>query len=877
MNDRTASSEPQYNAESRRADLRRADLGLPTATKRWGLALSGGGIRSATFSLGVLQALARAQAPTGGAVEGEQGGEGLGRRLLARFDYLSTVSGGGYIGAFFTSLFIPGRLSQREAGPGDADLHPTQSPRAAAQQAYAVLDYEPPERIHSSADYARGPAGRGPLGWLRENGRYLSPAGGGDLFYVLATTLRNLLSVHFVIGMPLLGLLALMALLKLALGVSLWWLPTVWSGAAVLPLLAAYWLACPRTSQHEPVRLLNPSSLVMTTVCLVLTGSAWGAVAMGWPVSFRLGLAAGSTVLALALVAFVFQALTLPHRPHNNGEDNSVRNYRIQMTRALAQQLMVLLGLLALAGIDSLTQWAFDGMAGLQWTEIAAAGLGPVLIALVRKVAAFSDQKTLPVWVGRLPVGLIAGGVGAAIFVCVAVGWNLLVQWVAAQAIAQSQAVAIGSLAALAFAALLLAFATGRFMGFINLSSLQSFYASRLARAYLGASNGLRYRYAGQRGTPLLSVSDAIKGDDLPLAEFYSAHCAPLHLINVTLNITVDPAEQLVQRDRKGKPLCVAPGIPGNGQGEGVSFILDGVYRQRLAPSLRESELNQPLSLSYWMGTSGAAFTTGLGRATCLGTSLAFGLANIRLGTWWPSAFADRNARGGSLRPGQAPQRRTLSWWASRAFKAQTYLMYELTAHFHGLRREYQYLSDGGHFENTAVYELLRGPRGIELILACDNGCDPSYRFDDLANLIRLARIDQAVELEVDAGIASEAELAPYFATPESFATPIAGPDRRCAVLLNAFSMDEAGARRFQARILVLKPRVIAGLPADVYNYAALNRAFPNESTADQFFNEAQFESYRQLGLHIGQTLFGGSEGQHPAAQALWRYLEKPL
>lgn len=140
-----------------------------------------------------------------------------------------------------------------------------------------------------------------------------------------------------------------------------------------------------------------------------------------------------------------------------------------------------------------------------------------------------------------------------------------------------------------------------------------------------------------------------------------------------------------------------------------------------------------------------------------------------------------------------------------------------------------------------------------------------------------MARIDQAVELEVDAGIASEAELAPYFATPESFATPIAGPDRRCAVLLNAFSVDEAGARRFQARILVLKPRVIAGLPADVYNYATLKPAFPNESTADQFFNEAQFESYRQLGLHIGQTLFGGSEGHHPVAQALWRYLEKPL
>ena len=53
----------------------------------FGLALSGGGIRSATFSLGVLQALAR-------------------QRLLSRFDYLSTVSGGGYIGAWLSAWVV---------------------------------------------------------------------------------------------------------------------------------------------------------------------------------------------------------------------------------------------------------------------------------------------------------------------------------------------------------------------------------------------------------------------------------------------------------------------------------------------------------------------------------------------------------------------------------------------------------------------------------------------------------------------------------------------------------------------------------------------------------------------------------------------------
>ena len=66
----------------------RSDLVPPIApdqTHATALAISGGGIRSATFALGVLAALAR-------------------RNLLYQFDYLSTVSGGGYLGAFLTTF-----------------------------------------------------------------------------------------------------------------------------------------------------------------------------------------------------------------------------------------------------------------------------------------------------------------------------------------------------------------------------------------------------------------------------------------------------------------------------------------------------------------------------------------------------------------------------------------------------------------------------------------------------------------------------------------------------------------------------------------------------------------------------------------------------
>ncbi len=94
----------QARIAKRRASLRVEPPKLETGGAQegaWGLALSGGGIRSATFALGVLQALAKAEL---------KGANGKPASWLRCFDYLSTVSGGGYIGAFFVSLFLPRRL-----------------------------------------------------------------------------------------------------------------------------------------------------------------------------------------------------------------------------------------------------------------------------------------------------------------------------------------------------------------------------------------------------------------------------------------------------------------------------------------------------------------------------------------------------------------------------------------------------------------------------------------------------------------------------------------------------------------------------------------------------------------------------------------------
>jgi hypothetical protein len=432
--------------------------------------------------------------------------------------------------------------------------------------------------------------------------------------------------------------------------------------------------------------------------------------------------------------------------------------------------------------------------------------------------------------------------------------WAWAVQWLAWQGASPSVAVmaSAGHLQLLlvhALAWLLLAGGVGQFPAFINLSSLQSFYAARLIRTYLGASNGERFTGDAKH----LSAAEPLPGDNLPFDKLYAANTlttwAPLHLVNVTLNKTIDPAEQLVQRDRKGQPMAVMP----------YGFSIDG-WRNLFKPQGGKVPLNPTMHLGDWVGTSGAAFSTGIGRETTLGMSLLMGAANVRLGVWWASGVHRH----------EPPAWWKLSAWVGRGlgivFRTQTYLSYEFTARFYGLRRRWQYLSDGGHFENTALYELLRGHRNVGFILASDNGADPDYRFDDLANLIRLARIDLRTEVSVVGDFIGWEHLPKVFGTTAQFSADGSKPNP-AALLLRAQALPgDDGMSPPPCWIVLLKPSKQMGAAADVLQYAKTHPAFPQEPTADQFFDEAQWESYRSLGQHIAERVL---------APAVWAELEK--
>ncbi len=134
----------------------------------------------------------------------------------------------------------------------------------------------------------------------------------------------------------------------------------------------------------------------------------------------------------------------------------------------------------------------------------------------------------------------------------------------------------------------------------------------------------------------------------------------------------------------------------------------------------------------------------------------------------------------------------------------------------------------GGHFENFALYELLR--RRCKLIVACDASCDPSYTFADLHNAMERCRTDFGIEItrETHLLLPQDARVSGHFDVCRIHYTP--GEDGDSGVLVH------------------FRPALKKDDPEDLLGYARINHAFPDDSTADQWFDEDHFENYRNLG-----------------------------
>ena len=915
-------------------ESRRRDLGLESSSLQAGVALSGGGIRSATFSLGLFQAMAR-------------------HDVLKQVDYLSTVSGGGYFGSFLGKLFN---------AVGSTTLPPKQAAAAVAE----ILKTPDSE----------------PVAWLREHGRYMAPRGGGDYLLAAAVFLRNWVGVQFVIAITLLMVFLIANAIRAGMWQTAFWtwaellaaslsLPHLWAspyfllpvccfGLLLAPLAWAYWLTqsrqAPRGERwYSRLMALVNFPLVATLLLILLAVVNLDLFGMfqgifyfmkmpgkdGSPVAWWFLVYAGMVSTALWLGHTWWAAIqeqdaqqrrqrpvaTLLNRPRK--VETIVRN---RLSTWLMLGLGGFIALLVFALVDSLGQTLYA-----LWDSAKSyaphLGLGAgALVALARYLTpilskAADDQRKLI----RVPSQVIFVILGAALALLVMVGWNALSHYVlwaggtphgdpggvimrhyaapTAAALSPPQNLSVAGqefssgdrivrdapafelTVYWAVAAVILCWLTGRTLTFLNLSSIHQFYEAHLRRAYLGAASPTR--------TGLPSNAPEIKRnrdvtsetgcDDLSWQKYRPELAGgPIHLINVTVNETVAAKSNLVQRDRKGLSLAVGP------CGVSVGRWDHALWKDEANDSIRQDGTRriEPLpyggddvpifwsrnpdgvrievpTLSKWVAVSGAAFTTGLGSQTNLGLSLLLGLSNMRLGYWWDSGMKpnERLYEGTGVTP-----RSWLSLLPEKVFSTQIYLGDELSARFHGPQRQRWYLSDGGHFENSGAYELIR--RRVPFIIMSDNGRDENYTFIDLAGFARKARIDFNAEVKflepAELQNLLDAELRKVIGTPAELQRQVAtGKPQRPEDSLagKAYSKRHAtlawvhydGSEKPGSLLLIIKPTLTGDEPIDLLEYHSSHADFPQESTLDQFFDEAQWESYRKLGDYIGDKLFGRS------------------
>jgi len=154
------------------------------------------------------------------------------------------------------------------------------------------------------------------------------------------------------------------------------------------------------------------------------------------------------------------------------------------------------------------------------------------------------------------------------------------------------------------------------------------------------------------------------------------------------------------------------------------------------------------------------------------------------------------------------------------------------------------YLSDGGHFENLGLYEMFR--RRCSLVLVVDAGADEACSLFDLGNAIRKSEIDLGIRVQMrePMGLYTRSRL-------EEERKPDPAP------MGFAVGEIEYGGGH-TGRLIYLKPSFLPQIPADVRSYGAEHKAFPHESTLDQWFSESQFESYRMLGRYQMRALLDG-------------------
>ena len=917
--------------EAERGDLGSGPppAGDPTDTawgaRLLGVSFSGGGIRSATFNLGVLQALAA-------------------RGVLRYVDYLSTVSGGGYVGSWLTAL-CQRRFARTKK---DAEAAGVESGSVLELNRKGFASFEAGLAWSAGdTDDAKPKREDRAIRFLREFSNYLTPKLGmfsGDTWALIAIYMRNALLNQLVLLLALVGVLLVPRLLSPLLGRAeahddvgflLWMLAALmvhvficWNLGKNLADIAA--VRGDTAHAHAP-RVIR--QLGVPLLAIGVSAASWLGYVGTWPLATAAAVGAVVSLFTWSLASA--SARRHSGQPWSKVEkhfwtrmmwysvpsgavfglllhavsvwlfaDGTYSGFKLVAAPPALALAVLLAGVLhvGLAGKSfsaQYTEWLsrFGGIVligAIGWVAFnALVFLGPLLVAWLQglweaaissgwilttlasvvfgKDVAASSGRWSRLFMTVAPYVFIVGlGVGSAALLQAGLHEGAM-RFGDAAAVANARAVFYAGLdgggdlvasygawlavteqeewivvAAIAAAVLLTWLVSLRVD--VNVFSLNGMYANRLVRCYLGASvpdrkpnpfSGLSARDDLQLKVEPRSIgnvqmlvhplADGLRAGGDASGQDSAVYPGPYHLINTAINLVA--GGNLAYQERKAGAFLLSPLYCGfqldSSSSEGPQGTDIDAYRRT---SKFSSEPRQ-LTLGEAVATSGAAASPNMGYHSTPAFALLMGVFNIRLGRWVGNPHSSEGNEN--------------TWQKTGPKVALFHLLREvfgLTDKASG----YVYLSDGGHFENLGIYELVR--RRCRYIIACDAGADPRYGFEDLGNAIRKCRTDLGVEIDLDVRQIAATDALRYNGAP-------------CAVGSIRYSEDQVGT------ILYVKASRRAGVPSDVMHYAAENAAFPHESTADQFFSESQFESYRRLGHFLAGEILGASRA--PASSDL--------
>ncbi|HKR59423.1 MAG TPA: patatin-like phospholipase family protein [Pyrinomonadaceae bacterium] len=339
----------------------------------------------------------------------------------------------------------------------------------------------------------------------------------------------------------------------------------------------------------------------------------------------------------------------------------------------------------------------------------------------------------------------------------------------------------------------------------------------------------LEYHIHRNRRTLELTYPQFIEESDYPPHRL-------LHVLNTTLNLV--GGDILAWQQRKAEPFTISP-------------LHCGSYRVGYRRS-KDYGGDDGISLGTAMAISGAAASSNMGYYTTSPVlSLVLTIFNVRLG-WWlgnPGPAGSQSYRG--LKSDESPDASSKKIYRRMS---PTLSVLPLIYEAFGLtddRSKYVHLTDGGHFENLALYEMVL--RRCSLIVVSDGAADSKYSFNDLANAVRKIRIDLGVPIEFP-------DVPIYADSPTKSGE---GGSYWAVGLIRYSQIDRLsdGGHAKDGILIYIKPAVYGDEPEDVIHYKRTHPAFPNETTADQFFDEPQFESYRALGSFIMDQMCGSHSG----------------